>query len=442
MPAWRRGGARHDRMSSLSPRTSMAPGTSRLAASRDIPEEVICYTIFSRLPFKLVTCLKTLSKHCYRQLTSDTTFAAEQARLCPSCPALIHIGLPAKPKGPCRYSLDVLSLTPAIVGVPSPGLDFLGCAIDDGNLDLLSSSNGLLCIRYTPYRISHPTPPHAILIANPATQQAQPIPGAAQHLDKSRAVGVGLVFNPSDGSSAYAHSKFMVVQASPSEFTTDTSVEFHFVIFCSDTGRWTMPDTTVTANIAPICNKVVYSGGVLYWDYQQHLLWFDVTRSAAGVIEMPGKLQGSTFDERDRHNIDASNNGTLMCTTIGKDGLSMYHLVKRGDDAHCWELKHKKGWKDIVEKSGDAFQFCCHSMKLRNGWQSKFYERWFVRPLGVESGRWVYLGVRQRWKTSDRVLRYDMDTGKVDDTGKELGNAFDMGPVFGYRNSMAALPPI
>jgi hypothetical protein len=81
-------------------------------------------------------------------------------------------------------------------------------------------------------------------------------------------------------------------------------------------------------------------------------------------------------------------------------------------------------------------------MKLRNGWQNKFYERWFVRPLGLESGRWVYIGVRQKWKTSDKVLRYDMDTGKVENTGKELGNAFAMRCVFGYSNSMATLPPI
>lgn len=65
-----------------------------------------------------------------------------------------------------------------------------------------------------------------------------------------------------------------------------------------------------------------------------------------------------------------------------------------------------------------------------------------MRPLDLESGKWIYIGVRQQWKTSNKVLRYDMDTGKVENTGKELGSAFDMRCAFGYRNSMATLPPV
>ena len=108
---------------------------------------------------------------------------------------------------------------------------------------------------------------------------------------------------------------------------------------------------------------------------------------------------------------------------------------------HYWELKHQKGWKDIVEMGGEAFQFC-HSMKLRNGWQAKFCERWVVQPLGLESGRWIYLGVELKWKIANKILRCDIATGKMDNIGKEFSNPWGMYCVFGYRNSMAALPPI
>ncbi|CAN6170650.1 unnamed protein product [Urochloa humidicola] len=412
----------------------MAQRTSRLMTSNEeIPEEIICHDIFPRLPFKLVMSLKVVSK-CYHGQLTNIRFAARQATLCPSCPALIHIDRCNSESS--RYSLDVLSSTPTMVGVPSSGLDFLGCPIDTGHFHILASTNGLLCIRYNSCHIGPLTPPPIIFIANPATRQAQPIPGAPQHLVLNRALG--LVFDPLD--EPIAKQKFMIVQALQFTTTNDALTEFHFVTFSSDTGRWVMSDTSIIANIKPVkWDKVAYASGVLYWDCGEDLLWFDVTRSVTGSIKMPWKLQVSNFEGWERHSIDVSNNGMLMCTSINKDGLAMYQLVTIGD--YCWELKHKNGWKDIIETSSDAFHFC-HSMKLRNGWQKKFCEKWFVRPLGLENGRFIYLGVRLKYKTSDRVLRYDMDSGMVESIGKELGSAFYWNCAFGYRNSMAALPPI
>ncbi|KAG2620719.1 hypothetical protein PVAP13_3NG204300 [Panicum virgatum] len=372
----------------------MAMKASRLMVNEDIPDEAICYNIFPCLPFKL--------------LTGNTKFASIQATLCPSSPALINIGRLDEESS--RYSLDVLSSTPNIVGVPSSRLEFLGCPINKGHFRLLASSNGLLCICYTSFHIGPLTPPPIIFIANPATQQAQPIPGAPQHLFKN--------------------GKFMIVQAQPFASSNDTLTKFCFVTFSSDTGRWVMSDTFINKNIKQVRpNKVVYASGILYWDCQEDLLWYDITRGITGSTKMPWKVQESNSEEWERHTIDASNNGMLMCTTIDKNGLAMHQLVTIGD--HYWELKHQKGWKDIVEMGGEAFQFC-YSMKLRNGWQSKFCERWFVQPLGLESERWIYLG----------ILRYDIATGKVDNIGKEWGNLWGMYCVFGYRNSMAALPPI
>ncbi|OEL20339.1 hypothetical protein BAE44_0018642 [Dichanthelium oligosanthes] len=417
----------------------MAPGTSRLllAANCDIPEDVICENIFSRLPFKLVTCLKTMSRHYRLQMTNNTTFAAKQARLCPSCPALIQISSLVDSEGRYNYYINLISSTPAIVGVPSSRLDFLDCGINNnGEFSLLASTNGLLCIQYTLYKRPRV---RTILIANPATQQAQPIAGAAQHLIEGRAVG--LVFDPPSELSSGEEHKFKIVQASPFRSTSNTSIEFRFVIFSSDTCRWVMSNAIVNANIKKAkCNKVVYASGGLYWDYLDDLLWFDVSRSVGGIIKMPWMLQGSKSKEWDHHNIHTSNNGIVVCTTISKDGLAIYHLVEGG--VHYWELKHKKGWTDIMEVSGDAFQFY-HSMKLRNSWQSRFCERWLVRPLGLESGRWLYLGVSEKRYTLDKVLCYDLDSGKMEAIVRDLSNQFNLtASVFGYRNSMAALPAI
>ena len=334
---------------------SMAMKASRLMVNEDIPEEVICCNIFPRLPFKLVTSLKTMSKYYCTQLTCNTKFASIQATLCPSNPALIHIGRLDEESS--RYSLDVLSSTPNIVGVPSSGLEFLGCPINKGHFRLLASSNGLLCICYTSFHIGPLTPPPIIFIANPATQQAQPIPGAPQHLVKNgvRIGVVGLVFDPLDD--PLAKKKFMIVQAQPFASSNDTLTKFCFVTFSSDAGRWVMSDTFINKNIKQVRpSKVVYASGILYWDCQEDLLWYDVTGGVTGSTKMPWKVQESNSEEWERHTIDASNNGMLMCITIDKNGLAMHQLVTMGD--HHWELKHQKGWKDIVEMGGGAFQFC------------------------------------------------------------------------------------
>ncbi|KAF8781019.1 hypothetical protein HU200_000988 [Digitaria exilis] len=358
--------------------------------------------------------LKAISRYYREHLRSNTSFAAIQAVLCPSCPALIHINETfIDTYRAYRYSLEVLTSTPSIVGIPTSGLDFLGCPTN-GHFKLLASSNGLLCICYTSYHRGPLTPPPIFFIANPATQESYPIPGAPQHLAKH--THVGLVYDPLDGS--IDKQKFMIVQALPLTTTNGMLTKFRFVTFSSNTGQWVMSDTSINAKIEKVgCDKVVCANGILYWDCEDHLLWSDVTKSVAGNIKMPWKLQGSNFEGWERHSIDVSNNGMLLCTTIDKDGLAMYKLVKV--DGQCWELKHKKGWKDIMELSGDALQFC-HSMKLRNRWR-KFYERWSVRPLGVESGQWVYLMLKVERKRSHKVLRYHIDTGKVDNFIKESG---------------------
>ena len=149
----------------------------------------------------------------------------------------------------------------------------------------------------------------------------------------------------------------MIVQAQPFASSNDTLTKFCFVTFSSDTGRWVMSDTFINKNIKQVRpSKVVYASGILYWDCQEDLLWYDVTRGVTGSTKMPWKVQESNSEEWERHTIDASNNGMLMCTTIDKNGLAMHQLVTIGD--HYWELKHQKGWKDIAEMGGGAFQFC------------------------------------------------------------------------------------
>ena len=88
-----------------------------------------------------------------------------------------------------------------------------------------------------------------------------------------------------------------------------------------------MSDTFDNKNIKQLRpSKVVYASGILYWDCQEDLLWYDVTRGIMGSTKMPWKVQESNSEEWERHTIDASNNGMLMCTTIDKNGLAMHQL--------------------------------------------------------------------------------------------------------------------
>uniref|UniRef100_A0A0D9XYF6 F-box protein At3g26010-like beta-propeller domain-containing protein n=1 Tax=Leersia perrieri TaxID=77586 RepID=A0A0D9XYF6_9ORYZ len=392
----------------------------------------------------MATRFKVISKTFNDILTSNAMLPAMQARLCPPCPALIHMDVPDRHYNAYTRqieAIDVLSSTPDIVGIPS-GFDFLGCCLENGMLSLLASTNGLICILYTPVKRTSQLQVPTLFIANPATQMAQPIPGSAEHITRFD-TGIGLAFDPVDYGKENTISKFKIVKAVGSRISQDNGTKFCFAIFSSDTGRWTMSSRTLSTGtkINLVNKKVAYGSGIMYWDYQQFVLWFDTATDVASIIQMPWILLGTKVKGPVRHDIDTSSNGTLISTAVHKDGLAVYHLV--GVNNHFyWVLKHERRWIDIMKDNIATFQFC-HSMQLRSGLQpERLTERRLIRPIGVEDGRFVYIGVRQEWKTKDRILCYNMDTGKTYDTGKELGNRYSMKPFYVYRNSMADIPPI
>uniref|UniRef100_J3NCK9 F-box domain-containing protein n=1 Tax=Oryza brachyantha TaxID=4533 RepID=J3NCK9_ORYBR len=237
-------------------------------------------------------------------------------------------------------------------------------------------------------------------------------------------------------------SKFMIVKAHAMTIE-ENGTKFCFATFSSESGYWTMSRATVSVHTKVNCRnkKVAYGSGIMYWDYHDLVLWFDIANIVAGVIKMPWILLDVEVKGPIRHNIDTSADGTLVCIIIDKEGLTIYHVVGRSTEIH-WELKHERRWIDVMKDSIVAFGFC-HSMQLRSGLRTeRLTGRRLLRPLGMEDGRFVYIGVRQEWKTKDRILRYDIVTRKTYDTGKELGNRYSMNPFYGYRNSMAEIPPI
>ncbi|BAT16672.1 Os12g0275600 [Oryza sativa Japonica Group] len=422
----------------------MAPRILEKALHSDIPDDVIRCNILPRLPFKLATRLKVISKKYYGILTNNATLSARQARLCPPCPALIHMDLPDRHLGAYTSkveAIDVLSSTPDIVGIPS-GFDFLGCCLENGILSLLASTNGLVCILYTPTNfISHSRAP-TLFIANPAMQKAQSIPGTTKHITRFDK-GIGLAFDPVDNFQENTVSKFVIVKAVGARTIEDNGTKFCFATFSSNTGCWAMSSTTVYVDTKINCNnkKVAYGSGIMYWDYQEIVLWFDIATDMAGIVKMPWIQLGVEVKGPVHHDIDTSANGMLVCTTIDKGGLIVYHLVRVNTD-FSWEIKHERRWIDMMKDSISAFGFC-HSMQLRSGLQpERLTERRLVRPIGIVDGRFVYIGVRQEWKTKVKIVCYNMVTGKTYDTGKELGNRYSKNPFYVYRNSMANIPHI
>uniref|UniRef100_A0A0D9Y8Z1 Uncharacterized protein n=1 Tax=Oryza glumipatula TaxID=40148 RepID=A0A0D9Y8Z1_9ORYZ len=246
----------------------------------------------------------------------------------------------------------------------------------NGILSLLASTNGLVCILYTPTNfISHSRAP-TLFIANPATQKAQSVPGTTKHItrfDKR----IGLAFDPVDNFQENTVSKFKIVKAVVQPFMWKTKIN---------------------------CNnkKVAYGSGIMYWDYQEIVLWFDIATDIAGIVKMPWIQLGVEVKGPVHHDIDTSANGMLVCTTIDKGGLIVYHLVG----------------------------------------PERLTERRLVRPIGVVDGRFVYIGVRQEWKTKDKILCYNIVTGKTYGTGKGLGNRYSKNPFYVYRNSMPNIPHI
>ncbi|KAF0889916.1 hypothetical protein E2562_033891 [Oryza meyeriana var. granulata] len=417
----------------------MAPRTlDKKALHSDIPDDIIRCEILPRFPFKLATRFKVISKKYHGLLTNNAILNARQARLCPPCPALIHMDHPDTDK---VEAMDVLSSTPDIVGIPS-GFEFLCCCLENGFLCLLASTNGLVLILYNPSNATSNFQLPILFIANPATQKAQPIPGSAEHITRFDTC-TGLAFDPVDNDREKTVSKFKIVKAHGARTIEDNGTKFCFAIFSSNTGCWAMSSATVSMDTKINCRnkKVAYGNGIMYWDYQELLLWFDIATDVAGIIKLPWILLDVQVKGPIRHDVDTSADGTLVCTAIDKDGLTVYHLVGRSIDFH-WELKHERRWLDVMKDSIAAFGFC-HSMQLRSGLRTeRLTERRLIRPIGVENGRFVYIGVRQEWKAKDRILRYDMVNGKTYDIGKELGNRYSMRPFYVYRNSMVDIPPI
>uniref|UniRef100_J3KUS3 F-box domain-containing protein n=1 Tax=Oryza brachyantha TaxID=4533 RepID=J3KUS3_ORYBR len=323
----------------------MSPRTSEKGLHNDIPDDVISCEIFPQFPFKLVTRFKVVSKKYHELLTNNSMLVAKQSRLCPPCPALIHISCTESGN---LEAIDVLSSKPDIVSIPS-GFGFLDCSLENGFLSLLASTNGLILVLYTPkYAMPHFQSP-ILFRANPATQKASSITGSANHITRFD-MCIGLMFDPMDDDKENT-SKFMIVKALAMTIEGN-GTKFRFATFSSS-----LATGPCLGN-----KKVAYGSGIMYWDYHDLVLWFDIANIVAGVIKMPWILLNVEVKGPIRHNIDISTDGTLL-----RSGLRTERLT----------------------------------------------ERRLMRPIGMEDGRFVYIGVRQEWKTKDRILQYGIVTRKT-----------------------------
>ncbi|EEE62886.1 hypothetical protein OsJ_17690 [Oryza sativa Japonica Group] len=210
--------------------------------------------------------------------------------------------------------------------------------------------------------------------------------------------GIGLAFDPVDKFQENTVSKFKIVKAVGARTIEDNGTKFCFATLSSNTSCWAMSSTTVYVDTKINCNnkKVAYGSGIMYWDYQEIVLWFDIATDMAGIVKIPWiqlgvEVKGPVHHDIDtsangmlfircgvevkgpvHHDIDTSANGMLVCTTIDKGGLPMYHLVGVNTDFN-WEIKHDRRWIDMMKDSISAFGFC-HSMQLHSGLQTNLID--------------------------------------------------------------------
>uniref|UniRef100_A0A0E0FB76 Uncharacterized protein n=1 Tax=Oryza meridionalis TaxID=40149 RepID=A0A0E0FB76_9ORYZ len=251
---------------------SMAPRRLEKTLHSDIRIDVTRCNILPQLPFKLATRFKVISKKNYGILTNNTPLSARQARLCPPCPALIHMDLPDRHLGAYTTNVEAIDL---LSSMPDIAFDFLGCCLENGILSLLASTISLVYILYTPiYFISHSRAP-ILFIANLAMQKSQLILGTAKHIARFNK-GIGLAFDP-----------------------------------------------------------VAYGSGIMYWDYQEIVLWFDIATDMAGITKMPRIQLGVEVKGPVNHDIDTSDKHQLQ---LGDQASEKMDLHDKGEHLCIWVL--------------------------------------------------------------------------------------------------------
>lgn len=210
-----------------------------------------------------------------------------------------------------------ISLDPESCGVPDPALSFLPVPVD-----ILSSSNGLLCCRAQ-------TSDRAYYICNPVTKQWKKLPQPSmEHGAEPAAV---LIFKPSLLNFVAEYK--LICAFSSIDF--DDATEFE--IYSSKDNSW-----KVSGEISFATKKVIPKSGVcvndvVYWQSSYSILVYDTTKDRSQVIH--GSYNGSygTLGEYNGKLCSASLNGGLLSVSVISNIYS--NTMQMNSRARLWDDK-------------------------------------------------------------------------------------------------------
>ncbi|XP_020273526.1 F-box protein At5g49610-like isoform X2 [Asparagus officinalis] len=384
-----------------------------------LPEDIIHCKILPRVPLKSLFRFKSVSKTWNRTISDDPLFALRQSLHSKfSCASTISVN---RKKGGRLVVLSTFEESP--VGIPDPFLRFIGDNVSP--LAILSSTNGLLCIRCHDSSRQQ----EFLYVCNPATMKGTCVP-APEGMRSFVAVSVGLAFDPS-----VSLDRYELVHPIRSNGVNQT-VEYRFKVLSSRRREWIKSDQVVVLGEGYPWkeSKPVFTKGVLYWYCDDYLLWFDCNNEISGYTLMPGELLSFTQQDigvcRDR----------VSLTRLSDKGLEVWTMT----DRHGWEKMYETRLETMVEGNIDLFGSFWTTMTLRSRDKvSKgLVKRYRMQPLPFEGGGRVLLRVRVRNSRyngdgeKEKVLSYDVKTGKMGMVLYEGGLFQEWQQVFGYNNSM------
>lgn len=188
--------------------------------------------------------------------------------------------------------------------------------------------------------------------------------------------------------------------------------------------------------------RLAYAGGRVHWltADDRAVVWYDVAGERCGRAALPATdLERGCLLHHASWDIAAAPRGVIRLAWAGNAGVAVWEaaLVAGSNAPPRWELVHKRRWSQVPGVP---------SHRGPGG------DMWSVVPMGMEvtgEGGGIGLALRTVHTTRDRrqvyrraLVRYDPCTGAMTTLLEITGNDGDddIGTVFGYHSSMAAMP--
>lgn len=376
----------------------------------ELPEDLICGSILPRLPVRSLLRFATVCKAWRDLILRNPAFAALQA----GTPSPASVALARFHNGRLKF----LGRGPgaALVAPPDPSLSFLtttgGGA--DQRLFLCASTAGLLlCL----------TSEGVLVVCNPATRRFDRI-----RYDCPRGVA-GLAYDPAAAAPA-ARGYDVVVAATQGTRTC------RFFRFSSRTAAsvWRAAAAVSTVRLGlfeDLLPKSACVGRRLHWlTSRGNIVWHDAGGEASGTLSPPAWGPSGARLEGNMDLAEWRGRLRLACTSSAA-GIGVWELASYGGGGAGarWVAVHRRSWSAVP---GVVAAARC--------------SMWSVVPAGMETGGEEAVGLAVRYGMDKNVwyralVRYDTGTGKtatkVELAGKKAHD--DLGVVFGYHSSLAAL---